>query len=1092
MRPVAASTRLPTGQFVEHPCVPGLGRVAERRGEDVRIDAFESIAAPVVLSRWVPAHECRAVQLLPQTRVYWVNPDTGRWRAGRILGGGPDTYFLRIPNKDIDYQVSQSHLRVRWDRPIASPIDVLAAGANESPYFRDARLPMLGSLVAQRAACANLPALLSAAIEIYPHQVQAALTVLSDPIQRYLLADEVGLGKTIEAGLVIRQRLLDQPTSRIVVLAPDMLRRQWDRELREKFFIEDFPAATLKITRHETPNRWKDYHGFDLVVVDEAHRLTEVADAAQTPYRELAELAHSTQRLVLLSATPTIARPRAQLGMLHLLDPDLYRWDDLSRFTQRFEDRRVLANAVFGLDADFEPLLPGVIAEISDLLPDDVTFRKLAARVTGLLTDDGDLVEESQRITLRSCVDALRAHISETYRLHRRIIRHRRHHVLEADEGDHTDALPFEVTGRQRPAVLSLNADSAERASDLLLTWQQQVAHWLVDYSTEELTSDYGHVLAVLSSRVDGLSNDLSDSIRWRVHRDDAAASRAGLSPQERDLLARPAVLPADESLLSKFDEDSRCADTELRVLARVLAQHKRPVVFCGAGSLATRVAGALSSSRHGQIAEHTNRHGAEASAAAVERWRAHGGTLIVDDSAEDGVNLQEADAVIHVRLPWSPNRCEQRLGRVDRFAGVLGAGQQAAAQYVVAAGHVDQSFATAWATTLTHAVGIFDNSVSALQDVLEQVTTTVWDIALRDGPTAMLTVGDSVTETLRRERREIDGMDTLEAVHEGSVGRTVAEALTATEIRWGAHERAMRLYAGSDAGGLRFAVQPIGSTRHTLRFERARADPLVAPRLLALSGRVVPPATMQGAFNRNTALRAPGTRLFRLGNPFVDMLAKVVTVDDRGQACVLWRPGLRNRDLVAYFGFDFLVEADIGAALRLVGEAPDARSALRRQADVIFAPFTQRLWLASEGEHTLDDHAHLRWLEAPYAPDRGDRNLNEERISGLWDHFGNVDGLAIAARRTEATAREELTRSARLMQRGEQAQQEGNRALTVRRAQAEARQSAGRLLSDTESYLTDLAITAALVEALAHPNIRLMAVTCVAGGELGATSGDN
>ena len=1088
MRSATAAIKLPTGQFVEHPHLPGIGRVGDRRGPDVQVEVFESIAAPVAQTYWLPAVECRAVHLLPQTRVFWQDPDTGRWRAGRVIGGGPEIYFVRLPNKDVDYQVAQANLRVRWDQPITSPVEVLAAGANESPHFRDARLPMLGSLIAQRAACADLTALPSAAIEIYPHQLQAALTVLSDPVQRYLLADEVGLGKTIEAGLVIRQRLLDQPTSRIVVVAPDMLRQQWNRELREKFFTEDFPAATLKITCHETPDRWAEYHGFDLVVVDEAHRLTHTTGPSATPYRQLAQLAHSTPRLLLLSATPSTSNPLAHLSTLHLLDPVLYRWEDSSRFAERFEARRALANAVFGLDADFEALIPSVIAEIADLVASDEAFSHLSAQVTDLLTPDGDLIEESERVTLRERVDALRAHISETYRLHRRMIRHRRHNVLAAVVDDNAAALPFEVTGRQRPTELSSGANEDQRASDLLLKWQQDVARWLLDHHLDDRAHSYGRVLAVLSSRSVGSAEDLLDAVRWRVNHDDQAAARAGLTDQEQDLLAQPEILLADHALLHYLDEDTADPELDVRELVQVISRHVRTVIFCGAGSLAPKLRQALTP-LHSACLEHTQRQGAAASATSVQRWQLHGGVLIADDSAEDGVNLQAADAVIHMRLPASPNRCEQRLGRVDRFAGALGAERRAAAQYIVAAGHAENSFPAAWTALLTEAIKIFDESASALQDALDTVTEQVWEVALRDGPAAMLATADMLTETLRQERREIDGMDTLEAVHEGTLGRSVAEAMSDMEVRWGVHERAMRLYAGTGPGGLRFAVQPTEGARNIIRFERARADPLISPRLLALSGRSVPSESMLGTFNRNTALRQPGTRLFRLGNPFVDLLANVVLIDDRGQACVLWRPGHREQDLHGYFGFDFLVEADIAPAADLVRGAPDAQRALRRQADIICPPLIQRVWVASEAEQAVDDAALLRWLEGPYSPDR-DVNLNGDRISRLWDHFGSIEGLAASARRVETHARDELARSARLLSRAEHAQQEASRVLAVRGAQAAARRNATQLLSDTDSYLTDVRVTTALVDALGQPNVRLMGVTCVVGGRLEAGPG--
>ena len=88
--------------------------------------------------------------------------------------------------------------------------------------------------------------------------------------------------------------------------------------------------------------------------------------------------------------------------------------------------------------------------------------------------------------------------------------------------------------------------------------------------------------------------------------------------------------------------------------------------------------------------------------------------------------------------------------------------------------------------------------------------------------------------------------------------------------------------------------------------------------------------------------------------------------------------------------------------------------------------------------------------------------------------------------------ARDELTRSAQLVRRAEQAQHEAGRVWAVRRAQAEARRNAGRLLSDTDSYLTDVRVAAALIDALKEPKVRLMAVTCVTGGGLGVPQDGN
>ena len=434
---------LRTGNLVEHELVPGIGRVGDVDGDKVRVDCFESVVEPVAESWWVKATECRRVTLQDQTRVYWQNPDTGEWRAGRKVGGDPAEYFVRLPNSEYEVKVPEAELRVRWDRPIRNPVAVLVGGANESAYYSDTRLPMMRSLIRQRAACGSAFSLLSSSVETFAHQVRAAMTVISDPVQRYLLADEVGMGKTIEAGYVIRQVLLDEPTSRIAIIPPDALRRQWLTEMMDKFLVGDFPLATIKVSSHETPEVWQRYWDYDLVVVDEAHLLAQVDGPDQAPYRDLAAVAHSAKRLLLLSATPLTSRAATQLALLHLLDPDLYKWTERAGFERKFQLRKQLAEAVFALNPRFASRMPYTIERIGNLIPDDPRFRDLAQQALGLLTEDGELADGVSRAALEIAAAGLRAHISETYRLHRRMIRFRRRNVANDDSGQ-----TYSLTGR--------------------------------------------------------------------------------------------------------------------------------------------------------------------------------------------------------------------------------------------------------------------------------------------------------------------------------------------------------------------------------------------------------------------------------------------------------------------------------------------------------------------------------------------------------------------------------------------------------------------------------------------------------------------
>ena len=1080
------------GNLVEYVGGPGIGRIGALDEDSVRIDFFESIAKPAAESLHVPTANCRRARLEPETRVYWRNPSTAVWLSGRVKGERLPQYFVQFPNSEYDFPVDERDLRVRWDRPVRDPLQVLTTGGNESGYLHDARLPMLHSLVAQRAASASTAALLSSAVEIYPHQVRAALTVLSDPVQRYLLADEVGLGKTIEAGYVIRQTLIDNPGARVTVLTPDTLRRQWAIELHDKFFTSDFPLARVKIISHEAPERWAQYHDSDLVVVDEAHWLVEESGPGRSPYQELAELAHAAPKLLLLSATPVTSHYTTHLGLLHLLEPDIYRWDAREAFEYRYALRSELADSVYGLDASFAFLLPSTIDRIRELLPSDSRFEHLATQVLQHLDEDDDLRDEAESADLAIQVEGLRAHISETYRLHRRVIRHRRAQVLREDKG--SDLEPYEVRGRDIPDALdpkSLN----QAVQDLLLDWRTRVWDQLLDQELDSAQGIYALALGVLVSRSSGPADDLADALRWRVRGDNEAAKRACLSTQERRHLADPPLLDHESMLLDALEAQLAGAEPEadlkalIETLLPVLRQGGRLVIFCGPGSLAGRLASRLRFQfQKASIGEHTRDAGSEASERAVTAWRAHADkvptrVLIVDDTAEDGLNLQIANAVVHLRLPWSPNRLEQRLGRVDRYRGAESADQRTPArQYVLGAPGDVESLSGAWLVVLSKGYQVFSESVSTLQDAIAQGLGRVWGGALQDGPEGLVASVDRVHGKLSEARREIDKMDLLESIHETtSHGRNIAAALGEIEQQWHGTRDALLNYAGDGSSGIKlrhFARTTDGCKREV--FDLSSSHPLIAPRLYQSKKAQLTSEMTQGAFNRSAVLRAPGTRLFRLGNPLVDMLASVIAIDDRGQATAFRRidPGYTGEP-EPYFGFDFLVEADVATAATLAGDHAEVKIALRRQADRILPPLTRKVWIPAGADQALTNAAACAWLEAPY-DNRRDHNYNMKLIRDLTELFGGWAAYGTSAQAAENTARKHLEQAANLASVCSQAQETARQHLAVARAQAEARQAAGRLVGDTESFLLDVAVTDALVESLTHPNVRVVAATCI------------
>ena len=307
----------------------GVGKVVGIKGDRVVIEYFHSTADSV--QETVAVSQVLRVTLPPQTRCYF--RDDGRWMAGRIGRHEDEQYEVDLPNGRARY-MSESILHVRTNLPITDPTGILAIKAHETASYYGPRSGYLRNVFWQNAACRGLTGVLSARIRLLPHQLEIVRRVVEDPLQRYLLADEVGLGKTIEAGCILRQFLIDNPGNRAIVIVPRLLRDQWDQELDEKF---DYTGLDGDVTfvAHEELSALPESSSFGLAIVDEAQHPAAWSFSEEPGLRRsfvrLQRLAKDTPRLLLLSATPVLHNEREFLAMLHLLSPEMYGLDDLEK-----------------------------------------------------------------------------------------------------------------------------------------------------------------------------------------------------------------------------------------------------------------------------------------------------------------------------------------------------------------------------------------------------------------------------------------------------------------------------------------------------------------------------------------------------------------------------------------------------------------------------------------------------------------------------------------------------------------------------------------------------------------------------------------
>ncbi len=224
---------------------------------------------------------------------------------------------------------------------------LLSGQSDESTVF-DLRYRALQARAERRRS--PLRGFLGGRIDLIPHQLFILREVASRPVPRVLLADEVGLGKTIEACLIVQRLLAVGRAQRVLVLVPEALVHQWFVELLRRFNLwcsildEERCAAaeasepdgnpflaqqlalcsTSFLAEHAARAEQAVVAGWDVVVVDEAHHLTWSPEAASPAYTLVERLARRTPGLILLTATPNQLGPEGHFARLRLLDPDRY------------------------------------------------------------------------------------------------------------------------------------------------------------------------------------------------------------------------------------------------------------------------------------------------------------------------------------------------------------------------------------------------------------------------------------------------------------------------------------------------------------------------------------------------------------------------------------------------------------------------------------------------------------------------------------------------------------------------------------------------------------------------------------------------
>jgi len=350
-------------------------------------------------------------------------------------GNGPDGREVILPELDLDSFVQFSR-----------PLDRLFAGQidkNNSFLLRTESLEHH-----HRHAQSAAYGLLGPRVQLLGHQFYIAKQVAERYHPRVLLADEVGLGKTIEAGLILHQQLLSGRAERVLIVVPDSLIHQWLVEMLRRFnlhftILDEETCAAIEESDEEGEADTEQENPFesaqliltslsllvdrpvrqaqalaaswDLMVVDEAHHLSWNEDDSSPAYRAIEALADRAAGVVLITATPEQLGVEGHFARLRLLDPD--RFHDLHEFRAEEENYRPIAELIGRL---LEPAIADAIADEPELQESLTAFLGAAdvgAIVNAEPAERGELIERAVknlldrhgtgRVLYRNCRDAV-------------------------------------------------------------------------------------------------------------------------------------------------------------------------------------------------------------------------------------------------------------------------------------------------------------------------------------------------------------------------------------------------------------------------------------------------------------------------------------------------------------------------------------------------------------------------------------------------------------------------------------------------------------------------------------------------------------
>lgn len=518
---------------------------------------------------------------------------------------------------------------------------------------------------------------MDAQVDLNPHQVEAALFAFKSPLSSgAILADEVGLGKTIEAGLVISQKLAEGK-KRILIISPSSLRKQWNQELLDKFFI---PSVILEAKPYNAEKKAGKKNPFeqnevvicsynfaankdvdvsmvpwDLVVIDEAHRLRNVYKTSNKIAKKI-KVALAKSPKILLTATPLQNSLMELYGLVSFIDD--YIFGDAKSFRAQYV--RTPSQAVF--DELKARLMPVCHRTLRRQVLEYIRYTNRVPITQEFVPsqDEQDLYDKVSNYLQRSNLQALPTSQRKLMTL-----------VMRKLLASSTFAIAgaLESLERKLQKMLRTNNRLENYYGDFLEEGGEDQS--ILDELRDECGLNDDEVLPEPLSQedIEAIENEIVDLSTFRDLATSIQENAKGLALLEalNTGLEKASSLGALNKAI--IFTESRRTQNYLVELLEANGYTDKIVLFNGSN---TDPQSRKIYTHWKEVSQGTDRFSgsrtADMRSALIDYFKNSAQIMIATEAAAEGVNLQFCSLLVNYDLPWNPQRIEQRIGRCHRY----------------------------------------------------------------------------------------------------------------------------------------------------------------------------------------------------------------------------------------------------------------------------------------------------------------------------------------------------------------------------------------------------------------------------------------